>query len=75
MRRMIVTKYRAYKLAPDQKGTPIAEYFPAVRSWPEGTKGAKVYETPDGPVIAVPEPSRGRQSKVNGVSTSGGLRR
>jgi hypothetical protein len=48
MRRVIITKYGTYELAPDQHGTPIEEYFPDVKSWPEGMKGAKVYETADG---------------------------
>jgi hypothetical protein len=53
IKRQIVTKHRIYELAPDAEGVPIGDYFPRVTTWPEGFAGAKVYETSDGPVIAV----------------------
>jgi hypothetical protein len=53
--RVIVTKHRIYHLAADTQGVPVEEYFAGV-TLPEPLKdsGAKVYDTADGPVIAMP---------------------
>jgi hypothetical protein len=68
--RVIVTKYRTYELAPDEQGVPVEQYFPgATLPIPLKGSGAKVYETRDGPVIAMPgrrgrrAPQKPRQSK------------
>ena len=69
--RVVVTKYRTYELAPDQQGVPVEQYFPGVTlPIPLKGSGAKVYETRDGPVIAMPsippvrrEAPKPRQSK------------
>lgn len=53
-KRVIVTKYCIYELAHDAKGIPIEEAFPKIKDWPEAMKDAKLYETEDGPVIAMP---------------------
>jgi hypothetical protein len=51
--RVIVTKRRIYELASDEQGVPVEEYFAGV-TLPETIKGAKVYDTVDGPVVAMP---------------------
>jgi hypothetical protein len=58
-KRQIVTKHRIYELAPNAQGVPIEDYFPGV-TWPEPFTGAKVYDTGDGPVIAMPSKWRRR---------------
>jgi hypothetical protein len=50
--RIIQTKYTTYVLPASVKGIPITEYFPGV-TFPEPMKGGKVYQTEDGPVIAM----------------------
>ena len=50
-RRVIVTKRRTYRLADDAQGIPVEDYFPNAKL-PETIKGAIVYQTKDGPVIA-----------------------
>jgi hypothetical protein len=52
--RVIVTKHRIYALASDQQGVPGEEYFTGVTLLaPLTGSGAKVYDTADGPVIAM----------------------
>jgi hypothetical protein len=53
--RVIVTKHRIYELAPDEHGVPVEQYFAgATLPTPLKGSGAKVYDTSDGPVIAMP---------------------
>jgi len=47
--RVIVTKRRIYRLAPEQEGVPVETYLPGA-ILPEILKGAKVYQTEDGPI-------------------------
>ena len=47
--RVIVTKRRIYRLAPEQEGVPVETYFPGA-ILPEMLKGAEVYQTEDGPI-------------------------
>jgi len=42
--RVIVTKRRIYRLAPEQEGVPVETYFPGA-ILPEMLKGATVYQT------------------------------
>jgi len=42
--RVIVTKRRIYRLAPEQEGVPVETYFPGA-ILPEMLKGAEVYQT------------------------------
>ena len=58
-RRVIITKYRTFKLPAAAQGVPVADYFLGV-TLPEPLRrsGAKVYETSDGPVVAMPTSSR-----------------
>ena len=49
--RLVVTKHRTYHIPADVKGMPIEEYLPDT-NLPDTLKGAKVYLTKDGPVIA-----------------------
>jgi hypothetical protein len=53
--RVIFAKYRTYLLAPDEQGVPVEQYFKGI-DLPEPIKGsgAKVYQTADGPVMAMP---------------------
>jgi hypothetical protein len=54
-KRQIVTKHRIYELPADAQGVPVEEYFPDITlPLPEPLRGAKVYETSDGPVVAMP---------------------
>lgn len=55
IKRQIVTKYRVYELAPDAEGVPVEDYFSlkVLQKYPQ-LAGAKVYETSDGPVVAMP---------------------
>jgi hypothetical protein len=60
--RVIVTKYRIYELAPDEQGVPVEQYFAGVAlPAPLKGSGAKVYDTGDGPVIAIPSSRRAAQ--------------
>jgi hypothetical protein len=52
--RLITTKHRTYALPVDQAGIPVQDYFPAVE-WSGPFASAKIYETTDGPVLALPE--------------------
>jgi hypothetical protein len=53
--RVIITKYRIYELAADEQGVPVEQYFAnAALPPPLKDSGAKVYDTMDGPVIAMP---------------------
>ena len=49
--RMIFTKNKNYQISADIKGIPIEEYMSDTKL-PNRLKGAKVYETKDGPIIA-----------------------
>jgi hypothetical protein len=53
--RVIVTKRRIYRLAPVEQGQPIEEALNLPANLCLFLKGAKVYQTADGPVIARPE--------------------
>jgi hypothetical protein len=53
--RVIVTKRRIYRLAPDQQGQPVEEALNLPANLRAFLKGAKLYQTPDGPVIARPD--------------------
>lgn len=53
-RRVIVTKRRTYGLGPDAAGIPLQERYPGLKL-PDRLKDARIYQTPDGPVIATPE--------------------
>jgi hypothetical protein len=60
--RVIVTKRRIYELTPDAQGVPVEQYFAgATLPTPLKGSGAKVYETSDGPVIAIPSGRRAAQ--------------
>jgi hypothetical protein len=65
--RTIITKHgRIYELDPNQQGIPVDEYYPGV-TLPAALKGAKVYDTKDGTVIAIPSTpaaQKPRQSKI-----------
>ena len=49
--RVIVTKRKTYTFAADAVGIPVEEAFPGAKL-PAILKGAKLYQTEDGPVIA-----------------------
>jgi hypothetical protein len=52
--RLIFAKHRTYALSADQPGIPVADYFPGAEL--QGALAqAKIYETPGGPVMALPE--------------------
>jgi hypothetical protein len=53
--RVIVTKRRIYRLAPDEQGQPVEDALNLPANLRLFLKGAKVYQTADGPVIARPE--------------------
>ena len=59
LRRFIHTKYQTYEIPLDAVGVPIQQYFKGVKleTLPRGFAEAKVYQTPDGPVVVVPEPT------------------
>jgi hypothetical protein len=52
----IYTKHRVYRLSKDAKGIPIEEFYPGA-TMPAFLKGAVVYDTPRGPIIAHQESS------------------
>jgi hypothetical protein len=52
--RLIFTKHRTYALPADQPGIPVRDYFPGAEL-PGPLADAKIYETSDGPVMAIPE--------------------
>ena len=47
--RLIRTKQRTYRIPRTEQGTPVEEYFDHV---PESVRGARVFETEDGVIIA-----------------------
>lgn len=51
--RAVITRRKTYYLTEGQEGQPVEEAFPDVKI-PESLKGAKLYQTEDGPVIAKP---------------------
>jgi hypothetical protein len=53
--RVIVTKRKTYRLQDGQQGQPIEEAWPRA-AIPASLRGAKIYDTEDGPVIAKPLP-------------------
>ena len=53
--RIIITKRKTYRLPRDEQGQPIAEAWPEAKI-PTSLKGAKIYQTEDGPVVVKPEP-------------------
>jgi hypothetical protein len=53
--RVIITKRKIYRLPGDQQGQPVEEAWPNANI-PARLKGAKIYQTEDGPVVAVPDP-------------------
>lgn len=59
----ICTKHRVYRLPADAKGIPIEEVYPGAQT-PAFLKGAVVYDTPRGRIIAHREPAeRGGDGK------------
>jgi hypothetical protein len=64
----IYTKRRVYRLPGDAKGIPIEEVYPGARM-PASLKGAVVYDTPRGPIIAHREPAeRGGNGMSSGAA-------
>lgn len=53
--RVIITKRKTYILPEDAQGQPIEQAWPKA-AIPASLKGAKLYETEDGPVVAKPLP-------------------
>ena len=53
--RVVMTRDKTYTIDPGAQGTPVEDYFKGIEL-PERLRdsGAKVYQTPDGPVIATP---------------------
>ena len=49
----VITKRKTYHLTEGQEGQPVEEAFPDAKI-PESLKGAKLYQTAEGPVIAKP---------------------
>ena len=47
--RLIRTKQRTYRIPRDEQGVAVEEYFKHV---PESVRGARVFETEDGAIIA-----------------------
>ena len=54
----IYTKRRVYRLPKDAKGIPIEEAYPGAQM-PALLKGAVVYDTPRGRIVAHREPAEG----------------
>ena len=52
--RVIITKRKTYRLPKDQQGQPVEEAWPNAKV-PPSLQGAKIYQTEDGPVVAMPE--------------------
>jgi hypothetical protein len=61
-KRQIITKRRIYEIAADAEGVPIVEYFKGLKleMLPPECAQAKVYQTADGPVLALPAPPQPR---------------
>jgi hypothetical protein len=53
--RVIITKRKTYILPEGAQGQPIEEAWPHA-AIPDRLKGAKIYQTEDGPVVVVPVP-------------------
>jgi hypothetical protein len=53
--RVIITKRKTYRLPEEQQGQPLEEAWPKARI-PSHLKGAKLCQTEDGPVVALPDP-------------------
>ena len=53
--RVIIAKRKLYSIPEDQQGQPVEEAWPNAKI-PASLKGAKIYQTEDGPVVAIPEP-------------------
>ena len=53
--RVIITKRKTYVLKDGKEGQPIEEVWPNA-AIPDRLKGAKIYDTEDGPVVALPLP-------------------
>jgi hypothetical protein len=53
--RVIITRRKTYTLPEGAQGQPIEEAWPKAVI-PDSLKGAKIYQTEDGPVVAVPLP-------------------
>jgi hypothetical protein len=62
--RVIVTKYRTYELAADAQGVPVEEYWPDIKMT-DWLKGAKVYQTQDGSVVAMPSRQAVRNPRLS----------
>jgi hypothetical protein len=52
---VIITKRKTYILPENQQGQPVEEAWPKANI-PASLRGAKIYQTEDGPVVALPEP-------------------
>ena len=53
--RVIITKRKTYILPEDQQGQPVEKAWPNAKI-PASLKGAKIYQTQEGPVVAIPDP-------------------
>ena len=53
-RRIIVAKRKTYDLAPEAESVQLADRYPGAKL-PKGFENARIYETPDGPVVAAPD--------------------
>ena len=53
-KRFIQTKDKTYVLPADAVGVPVEERYPGA-TLPASMKGARIYQTEDGPVIARPD--------------------
>ena len=53
-RRIIVSKRKTYELAPDAEGVRLADRYPGAKL-PRGFESARIYQTPNGPVVARPD--------------------
>ena len=60
--RVITTKYKTYVLPLTVRGIPIEDHFPGV-DWPAPLRGAKIYPTEDGEVLAIPFPRKHGRAK------------
>ena len=67
----IYTKHRVYRLPGDAKGIPIEEAYPGARM-PASLKGAVVYDTPRGRIIAHREPAERGGNGISSDAAQGG---
>jgi len=51
MGKVVITKHKTYHIPEGVEGVPVEEYFNDTKL-PDNLKGAKVYETIDGAIIA-----------------------